>query len=72
MTFDDVMEFIGGVVSFARTKYDEKVENIEKYKERYERLDDETLFRRWRSASGDEKIACEMLLKDRGYTRKEN
>lgn len=44
----------------------EKRERIEQYKIRYDRLDDEALYRRWKSSTGDAKLACLFLLKERG------
>lgn len=44
----------------------EKRERIEKYKARYDRLDDQTLYKRWKSSTGDAKLACLFLLKERG------
>lgn len=44
----------------------EKRERIEQYKIRYDLLDDEALYRRWKSSTGDAKLACLFLLKERG------
>ena len=44
----------------------EKRERIEQYKIRYDRLDNEALYRRWKSSTGDAKLACLFLLKERG------
>lgn len=46
-----------------------KVATINRYKERFESLSDEELLRKLKSSysSQDERLACEMLLKERGY-----
>lgn len=44
----------------------EKRERIEQYKARYDRLDDQALYKKWKSSSGDAKLACLFLLKERG------
>lgn len=59
-----------GMVAVQTTYEDaqRKMERIERYKERYDRLDDETLMRKYKSASsGEARMACGMLLKERGY-----
>lgn len=45
-----------------------KMERIERYKERYDGLDDQALMRKYKSASSsEERMACGLLLKERGY-----
>lgn len=44
-----------------------KQERIEHYKELYDRFDDDALQRKYRSATGEAKYACAMLLRERGY-----
>lgn len=44
----------------------ERAQRIEKYKERFGPMDDRTLIQKYRSTSGEEKMACAMLLKERG------
>lgn len=44
-----------------------KMERIERYKARFESLDDRELIRKYKSTSGEQKMACAMLLKERGY-----
>jgi hypothetical protein len=44
-----------------------RVENIQKYKAMYEDYDDSKLISKYKSSSGDEKMACGQLLKERGY-----
>lgn len=54
----------------AKSAYDgleAKYENIQKYKERNSNLSDEELFKKAKRSSGDEKLACMQLLKERGY-----
>ncbi|KSV59507.1 hypothetical protein [Acetivibrio ethanolgignens] len=40
---------------------------ILKYKDRNNKYDDQKLMEKYRHSSGEEKIACAMLLKERGY-----
>lgn len=46
---------------------EKKKENIQSYKEQYKRFDDERLLREYKRSSGERRIACAMLLKERGY-----
>ncbi len=55
------------VNDYAVNQVNQTQQNVMKYKERYERLDDEALKRKYRMTSGYEKCACAMLLKERGY-----
>lgn len=50
---------------------EKKMERMEYYKEKYDRLDDKELYRKMQSSSGDVKLACAALLKERGYGRQE-
>ena len=50
---------------------EKKMERMEYYKEKYDRLDDKELYRKMQSSSGDAKLACAALLKERGYGRQE-
>ena len=44
-----------------------KMERIESYKARFESLDDRERMRKYKSTSGEQRMACAMLLKERGY-----
>ena len=44
-----------------------KMERIESYKARFESLDDRELMRKYKSTSGEQRMACAMLLNERGY-----
>lgn len=46
---------------------EKKKKNIEDYKELYKRYDNDRLLREYRRSSGECRIACGMLLKERGY-----
>ena len=64
------MSFWDGVKKVGNAAYktmQENMEQIERYKEQYDSLDDEQLIKRYKSSSGDQKMACAMLLKERGY-----
>ena len=44
-----------------------KQESVQRHMERLERLSDEELIRKMNSSSGEIKLACIQLLKERGY-----
>ena len=45
----------------------QKVERINMYKERYDTLDNAALIKKFKSSSGEQRMACIMLLRERGY-----
>ena len=59
-----------GGAEFVQTQKEEVERQIERYKNQFDRLDDEQLIRRYKSSEGMEKRACAMLLKERGYGQK--
>lgn len=61
------LDSVGKIAGSAMNSMQEKMERIERYKERYDSLSDEELFRKMKSSSGDAKMACIALLKERGY-----
>lgn len=64
MSFWDVAKGVGtGVLNQVQKKAD----SINRYKERFDMLDDQALMRKYKSSSGDAKYACALLLKERGY-----
>lgn len=64
MGFFDVMKDIGkGILDNVK----EKQERILRYKDLFVDYDDERLYRKYKSSTGEVKIACGMLLKERGY-----
>lgn len=48
-------------------KAQQNKEEIEKYKMEYDRYDDRRLMELFRSSSGTRKMACGLLLRERGY-----
>ena len=57
-------------VSYAQSELESvqrKMEQIERYKEQYRGCSDEELVEKYRNSSGERKIACAKLLKERGY-----
>ena len=44
-----------------------KMQRVERYKAQFESLDDRELIRKYKTTSGEQKMACAMLLKERGY-----
>ena len=45
----------------------ERMDCIESYKEEMDGLTDDELLRRYKRSSGDRKLACAMLLRERGH-----
>lgn len=69
------MTFLDGVKKAGQLGYQalqEKQERIERYKAQYDRLDDKTLYKRWKSSTGDAKLACLFLLQERGCLNQSN
>jgi len=64
MGFFDISKKVGDAV---RDEVNRKAETMERHKQRFDRLDDESLIKKYQSTSGEEKLACAMLLKERGY-----
>lgn len=44
-------------------------EDVEKYKMQYDRYDDRRLMELFKSSTGARKIACGLLLRERGYSQ---
>ncbi|PPK77517.1 hypothetical protein BXY41_11656 [Lacrimispora xylanisolvens] len=65
--FESLGKVVGSVAGAACDELQAKNERIQNYKDRHDRLDDESLINKTKSSHGDEKIACMMLLKERGY-----
>lgn len=64
MGFFDVIKDIGkDILDSAK----ERQERILHYKEMFADYNDERLFRKYKSSTGEAKIACGLLLKERGY-----
>lgn len=62
--FDLAKDFGGMVLG----QMQQKQEDIMRYKNRMEGLDDETLKRKAKSGDSNQRYAALMLLKERGYT----
>lgn len=45
----------------------QKAERIQAYMDRFDSLSDEQLMKKMKSSSGEAKLACIQLLKNRGY-----
>lgn len=70
----DFKSFLGKVAQLgilALEKTHAKMEYIEQCKAQFESLDDQELIRKYKSTSGDQQLACAMLLKERGYGKKD-
>lgn len=64
MGFFDVLKDVGkGILDSAK----ERQEKILHYKEMFADYDDQSLFRKYKTSSGEMKLACGMLLRERGY-----
>ena len=65
MSLWDGIREVGG---FVKEAAQQRQERIMRYKVSYSNLDDKELFRRYKNSSnGEIKIACGLLLKERGY-----
>ena len=66
MSFWDGLKAVGGAVVDGLNKQQEK---LDKYRDRYEMLDDQELIRKYKNApNGEARYVCAFLLKERGYT----
>lgn len=65
--WDKLGEIAGESLKSSVDEMKKKRARIERYKERYDSYDDHSLIEKYKSSSGEEKIACGMLLKERGY-----
>lgn len=64
MSLWDGIKAVGGVIVDGVNK---KQESINKYRARYEMLDDQELIRKYKNApNGDARCACALLLRERG------
>ena len=61
------LDLLGAIFQYGIEKSQENKEQVEKYKAQYERYDDEQLKKKFLSSSGACKMACGLLLKERGY-----
>lgn len=55
------------IINDTHASMQEKMEIINRYKEEYDRFDDQKLIKKFKSSSGNQKTACRMILKERGY-----
>ena len=62
-----VGNFVSDAAKEAANDVMRKQESIQRHMERLERLSDEELIRKMNSSSGEIKLACIQLLKERGY-----
>ena len=71
MGFDDFMrkaaQVGGSALDYMEEKMEEKAEQMEQYKRRYEGMSTEELVRYYKKRSGLEKAAIRSLLVERGY-----
>lgn len=61
-------ELLGSGLRSGYNAIKEKNEKILEYKSKLERYDDERLMKEFQRCSGEKRMACVFLLKDRGYT----
>ena len=62
-----LFDFVKDAAKTAGNYAQSQLGEVQNYKEQYDRLDDDALFRKFRNASGARKIACYQLLKERGF-----
>lgn len=67
MGFDDFLRKAAQVGGNALDYMEEKAEQVEQYKRRYEWMSDEELMKYYKKRSGWEKAAIRSLLIERGY-----
>ncbi|MDP3010230.1 MAG: hypothetical protein Q8N30_14325 [Methylococcales bacterium] len=60
-----LLDVLGG---FVQNKVNERDDRINKIRARYESGDNEYLIRKFKSTTGEEKMAIGLILKDRGYS----
>lgn len=58
---------IGKGLQFGAEQLKKNKAEVEDYKAQYERYDDRRLMEMFQSSSGSRKLACGLLLKERGY-----
>lgn len=64
---DTLGKVAGEVVKNGIEDLNKKNEKIQYYKERNDRYDDKKLYDKYKTSHGEEKMACALLLKERGY-----
>lgn len=62
-----LMDMLNKGLKVADNALKEKSQEIQEYKRRYERYDDQHLKKIYHESSGNKKLAIGMLLKERGY-----
>jgi hypothetical protein len=62
MSFWDVLKAIGGALL---NQVEKKEASIQRYEDKFSDLDHEELVKKYRSSSGDAKVAAGILLKER-------
>lgn len=65
MSFADIASMVKNYLQEKRTR-------IQMYYMQYSRLSDETLLRRMKTGSYEQRAACAQLLKERGYGRSDD
>lgn len=60
-------DVVKGVGNYAVKTMQDKQEKVLKYKDKYEMYDDEQLFKMYKTTTGDAKLACAWILRERGY-----
>ena len=67
MNFNDFAQKVIGAAEAIGENMQRRAELIESYKNRYSQLSDEELIRKYKSCTREAKMACRLLLEERGY-----
>ena len=62
-----LMDFLKDAAKTAGNYAQSQINDLQEYKEQYDRLDDDALYRKFLNSSGAKKMACYQLLKERGF-----
>ena len=66
-SMDKLGQFAGEVVKSQIEDVKKRTERIQRYKEMYDKYDDKRLYQEYKRSSDERKVACALLLKERGY-----
>lgn len=69
--FEGLGKVAGEMAKGAVEDMQRKQRNIQRKKEYYDRYDDGELLRKYKNLTGDDKLACAMVLRERGYGKQD-
>lgn len=65
--WESLGKLAGSAAGAAANGIQDKYEHVQRFKDRNDHLSDEDLIKKFKYSTGDEKFACGLLLKERGY-----